>query len=34
LLTVAVDWGEVTAIATPVLAIGLLGGIGSAVFAA
>jgi hypothetical protein len=30
----AVDWGEVTAIATSVLAIGLLGGIGAAVFAA
>jgi hypothetical protein len=30
----AVDWGEVTAIATSLLAIGLLGGIGAAVFAA
>ena len=30
----AVDWGEVTAIATSILAIGLLGGIGAAVFAA
>jgi hypothetical protein len=30
----AVDWGEVTAIATSFLAIGLLGGIGAAVFAA
>ena len=30
----AVDWSEVTAIATSVLAIGLLGGIGAAVFAA
>jgi hypothetical protein len=34
LLTRAVDWGEVTAIATSLLAIGLLGGIGAAVFAA
>jgi hypothetical protein len=34
LLTMAVDWGEVTAIATSILAIGLLGGIGAAVFAA
>jgi hypothetical protein len=33
-LTMAVNWGEVTAIATSVLAIGLLGGIGAAVFAA
>jgi hypothetical protein len=30
----AVDWGEVTAIATSILAIGLLGGFGAAVFAA
>jgi hypothetical protein len=30
----AVDWGEVTAIATSLLALGLLGGIGAAVFAA
>ncbi len=30
----AVDWGEVTAIATSILAIGLLGGIGAAAFAA
>ncbi len=34
MLTMAVDWGEVTAIATSILAIGLLGGIGAAVFAA
>ena len=34
MLTTAVDWGEVTAIATSLLAIGLLGGIGAAVFAA
>ena len=34
LLTTVVDWGEVTAIATSLLAIGLLGGIGAAVFAA
>ena len=34
MLTTAVDWGEFTAIATSVLAIGLLGGIGAAVFAA
>jgi hypothetical protein len=34
LLTIAVDWSEVTAIATSVLAVGLLGGIGAAVFAA
>jgi hypothetical protein len=34
LLTLAVDWGEVTALATSVLAVGLLGGIGAAVFAA
>jgi hypothetical protein len=33
-LTVAVDWGEVTAIATSILAIGLLGAFGAAVFAA
>jgi len=31
---VAVDWSEVTAIATSILALGLLGGIGAAVFAA
>jgi hypothetical protein len=30
----AVDWAEVTAIATSILAIGLLGAIGAAVFAA
>jgi hypothetical protein len=30
----AVDWGEVTAIATSILAIGLLGGFGAALFAA
>lgn len=30
----AVDWTEVTAIATSILAVGLLGGIGAAVFAA
>jgi hypothetical protein len=30
----AVDWGEVTAIATSILAIGLLGGFGAAMFAA
>lgn len=30
----AIDWGEVTAIATCVLAVGLLGGFGAAVFAA
>src|SRR5438105_1026825 len=30
----AVDWGEVTAIATSILAVGLLGGIGAALFAA
>jgi hypothetical protein len=29
-----VDWSEVTAIATSILAVGLLGGIGAAVFAA
>lgn len=34
MLTMAVDWGEVTAIATSILALGLLGGIGAAVFAA
>ena len=34
LLTMAIDWTEVTAIATAVLAVGLLGGIGAAVFAA
>jgi hypothetical protein len=33
-LNMAADWGEVTAIATSILAIGLLGGIGAAVFAA
>jgi hypothetical protein len=33
-LILAVDWAEVTAIATSVLALGLLGGIGAAVFAA
>jgi hypothetical protein len=33
-LTMAVDWSEVTAIATSILALGLLGGIGAAVFAA
>lgn len=33
-LILATDWGEVTAIATSVLAIGLLGGFGAAVFAA
>jgi len=30
----AVDWSEVTAIATSILAVGLLGGIGAAIFAA
>ncbi len=34
MLTMAVDWGEITAIATSILALGLLGGIGAAVFAA
>ena len=34
MLVLAVDWTEVTAIATSVLALGLLGGIGAAVFAA
>jgi hypothetical protein len=34
LLIVAVDWGEVTAIATSILAMGLLGAFGAAVFAA
>jgi hypothetical protein len=34
LLTIAVDWSEVTAIATSILALGLLGAIGAAVFAA
>jgi len=34
LLTLAVDWAEVTAIATSLLAVGLLGGIAAAVFAA
>jgi hypothetical protein len=33
-LTTAVDWGEVTAIATSILAVGLLGGFGAAAFAA
>jgi hypothetical protein len=33
-LTMAVDWAAVTAIATSILALGLLGGIGAAVFAA
>ena len=33
-LTMAVNWSEVTAIATSFLAAGLLGGIGAAVFAA
>ena len=32
--TTAVNWSEVTAIATSILAVGLLGGIGAAVFAA
>src|SRR6202042_1328284 len=34
LLTMAVDWGEVTAIAASILAIGLLGGIAAAIFTA
>jgi hypothetical protein len=34
LLTTAVDWAEVTAIATSILAVGLLGGFGAAAFAA
>jgi hypothetical protein len=34
LFTAAVNWAEVTAIATSILAIGLLGGIGAAVFTA
>ncbi len=34
MFTTAVDWGEVTAIATSILAIGLLGGIGAAAFTA
>jgi len=34
LLTVAVDWAEVTAIATSVLAVGAVGAFGAAVFAA
>jgi hypothetical protein len=34
LLTLAVDWAEVTAIATSLLALGLLGAFGAAVFAA
>ncbi len=34
MLTMAVNWGEVTAIATSILAMGLLGAIGAAVFAA
>jgi len=34
LLVAAVDWSEVTAIATCILAVGLLGGFGAAAFAA
>jgi hypothetical protein len=34
MLAFGVDWAEVTAIATSVLAIGLLGGFGAAIFAA
>jgi hypothetical protein len=34
LFTIAVDWGEVTAIATSILALSLLGALGAAVFAA
>ena len=34
MLTVAVDWAEVTAIATSVLAVGAVGAFGAAVFAA
>lgn len=34
MLTMAVDWGEVTAIATCLLAVGLLGGFGAVIFAA
>ncbi len=34
MLTMAVDWGEVTAIATSILAIGLVGAIAAAVFGA
>ncbi len=34
MLGMAVDWGEVTAIATSILALGLLGAIGAAVFGA
>ncbi len=34
MLNVAVNWSEITAISTSVLAIGLLGGFGAAVFAA
>jgi hypothetical protein len=34
LLNVAVDWSEVTAISTTILAIGLLGGFGAAIFTA
>ena len=34
MLTLATNWSEVTALATSVLALGLLGGIGAAVFAA
>ena len=34
MITPAVDWGEVTAIATSILALGLLGAFGAAVFAA
>lgn len=34
MLTIAVDWSEVTALATSILAVGLLGGFGAALFAA
>ena len=34
MIAAAVDWGEVTAIATSVLALGLLGAFGAAIFAA
>ena len=34
MLTAAVDWTEVNAIATAILAVGLLGGFGAAAFAA
>ena len=34
LIVTAVDWGEVTAIATSILALGLLGAFGAALFAA